>query len=81
MRVQPAVLRATLSVVLIGAGLALLIKAGLDLPIWVLVPFPLGVAALMVVTMVRASRARAAKALAAAAETSSAPTVEGRAVP
>jgi uncharacterized membrane protein YfcA len=61
-RVQPAVLRATLSVVLIGAGLALLIKAGLDLPLWVLLPFPVGVIVLMVVTMVRASRARAAQA-------------------
>lgn len=57
-RVEPAVLRTTLAVVLIGAGLALLIKAGLDIPIAVLVPFPLGVVALLVVTMVRARRAR-----------------------
>ncbi len=39
-RVEPAVLRTTLAVVLIGAGLALLIKAGLGIPIWVLVPVP-----------------------------------------
>jgi uncharacterized membrane protein YfcA len=56
-RVQPAVLRTTLAVVLIGAGLALLIKAGLDIPIIVLVPFPLGVVALLVVTMLRSRRA------------------------
>jgi uncharacterized protein len=57
-RVEPAVLRTTLAVVLIGAGLALLIKAGLDIPIAVLVPFPLGVMALLVVTMLRSRKAR-----------------------
>ena len=46
---------------LIGAGLALLIKAGLDVPVWILVPFPVGVIALMVVTMLRARAARAAR--------------------
>jgi uncharacterized membrane protein YfcA len=59
-RVQPAVLRTTLALVLIGAGVALLIKAGLGIPTWVLVPFPLGVVVLMIVTMVRAHRAREA---------------------
>ena len=59
-RVEPAVLRTTLAVVLIGAGLALMIKAGLDIPIAVLVPFPLGVIALLVVTMLRARRAKVA---------------------
>jgi hypothetical protein len=44
-------------VVLIGAGLALLIKAGLDIPLLILVPFPLGVVALLVVTMLRSRRA------------------------
>ncbi|MEA2407986.1 MAG: uncharacterized protein QOE69_2105 [Thermoleophilaceae bacterium] len=58
-RVDPAVLRTTLAVVLLGAGLALLIKAGLDIPIIVLAPFPLGVIALLVVTMLRARKARA----------------------
>ena len=57
-RVEPAVLRTTLAVVLIGAGLALLIKAGVDIPLLVLVPFPLGVVALLVVTMLRARKAR-----------------------
>ena len=57
-RVEPAVLRMTLALVLIGAGLALLIKAGLGIPIWVIVPFPLGVVALLVVTMVRSRKAR-----------------------
>ena len=58
-RVEPAVLRTTLAVVLLGAGLALLIKAGLGIPIEVLVPFPLGVVVLLVVTMLRSRKARA----------------------
>jgi uncharacterized protein len=57
-RVDPAVLRTTLATVLIGAGLALLIKAGLDLPIAVIVPFPVGVLLLLVVTIARGRRAR-----------------------
>jgi uncharacterized membrane protein YfcA len=55
-RVDPAVLRTTLAVVLIGAGLALLIKAGLDLPLIVIAPFPLAVIALLVVTILRDRR-------------------------
>jgi uncharacterized membrane protein YfcA len=58
-RVDPAVLRVTLAVVLIGAGLALLIKAGLDIPIGVIVPFPLAVIALLFVTMYRSRKTRA----------------------
>jgi uncharacterized membrane protein YfcA len=61
-RVQPAVLRTTLALVLIGAGIALLIKAGLGIPTWVLIPFPLGVVILMIVTMVRSRRRREAAA-------------------
>jgi uncharacterized membrane protein YfcA len=57
-RVEPAVLRATLAIVLIGAGLALLIKAGLGIPLEVIVPFPVAVVALLVATMARARRAR-----------------------
>jgi uncharacterized protein len=57
-RVHPAVLRTTLALVLIGAGIALLIKAGLGIPTWVLVPFPLGVVILMLVTMVRSRKRR-----------------------
>jgi uncharacterized membrane protein YfcA len=57
-RVDPAVLRATLAVVLIGAGLALLIKAGLDLPVLVIAPFPVAVMVLLVVTIVRHRRER-----------------------
>ena len=53
-RVDPAVLRTTLAVVLIGAGLALSIKAGLDIPVAVIVPFPVAVIALLVHTMLRA---------------------------
>jgi uncharacterized protein len=59
-RVEPAVLRTTLAVVLIGAGLALLIKAGLDLPLLVIAPFPVGVLVLLVVTILRDRRKRRA---------------------
>ena len=55
-RVEPAVLRTTLAVVLIGAGLALLIKAGLDIPLLVIAPFPLAVIVLLVVTIARDRR-------------------------
>jgi uncharacterized membrane protein YfcA len=58
-RVAPGVLRTTLAVVLIGAGLALMIKAGLDIPIAVIVPFPLAVIGLLIVTMYRARKAGA----------------------
>jgi uncharacterized protein len=57
-RVDPAVLRTTLAVVLIGAGLALSIKAGVDIPVAVIVPFPLAVIGLLVVTMLRARKTR-----------------------
>jgi uncharacterized protein len=74
-RVEPAVLRTTLAIVLIGAGLALLIKAGLDLPVMVLVPFPAAVIVLLVWTIVREQRARAERLLAER------PGVEGSTVP
>jgi uncharacterized protein len=61
-RVEPAVLRTTLAVVLIGAGLALLIKAGLDIPVAVIVPFPAAVMALLVITIVRERRRRRVRA-------------------
>jgi uncharacterized membrane protein YfcA len=57
-RVEPAVLRTTLAVVLIGAGLALTIKAGLDIPVAVIVPFPLAVIGLLLVTMYRNRKTR-----------------------
>jgi hypothetical protein len=56
-RVNPAVLRTTLAIVLIGAGLALLIKAGLDLPLEILIPFPVAVIVLLIVTIARSRRA------------------------
>jgi len=56
--VPQEILRATLSVVLIGAGMALLAKAGLGIPTIALVPFPVAVIALLVVTMVRDYRSR-----------------------
>jgi hypothetical protein len=60
-RVEPAVLRTTLAVVLIGAGLALLIKAGLGIPLEVIIPFPVAVMVLLVVTMARNRRSRKAR--------------------
>jgi len=66
-RVEPAVLRTTLAVVLIGAGLALLIKAGLDVPIAVIVPFPVAVIVLLLVTVMRDRRRRRAVAVKAPA--------------
>jgi uncharacterized membrane protein YfcA len=57
-RVEPAVLRTTLAVVLMGAGLALLIKAGLGIPIAVIIPFPLAVIGLLIVTMLRERHAK-----------------------
>jgi uncharacterized protein len=57
-RVPANALRTTLAVVLIGAGIALVGKAGLGIPAIALVPFPLVVIVLMVVTMVRAWRSR-----------------------
>jgi uncharacterized membrane protein YfcA len=57
-RVPQEILRATLSVVLIGAGMALLAKAGLGIPTVALIPFPLAVIVLLVVTMVRDYRSR-----------------------
>ena len=56
-RVHPAVLRTTLAVVLIGAGMALLGKADLGIPALALIPFPLAVIVLMVATMIRERRA------------------------
>jgi uncharacterized protein len=79
-RVEPAVLRTTLALVLIGAGIALLIKAGLGIPTWVIVPFPLGVVVLMIVTMVRSRRAREAAAQEAAVAESRAKQPEPTAV-
>jgi len=57
-RVPAPVLRTTLAVVLMGSGLALLGKAGLGIPVAVLVPFPAAVIVLLIVTVVRAERSR-----------------------
>jgi uncharacterized protein len=59
-RVPVPVLRATLAVVLIGSGLALLVKAGAGIPVILLAPFPLAVIALLVVTILNERRARGA---------------------
>jgi uncharacterized protein len=70
-RVPANVLRTTLAVVLIGAGLALVGKAGVGIPAVALVPFPLAVILLMVVTMIRERRARPSPTAAAPQSTAS----------
>jgi len=55
-RVPVPALRTTLAVLLIGAGLALLIKAGLGIPVVVLAAFPVGVAVLLIGAAVRDRR-------------------------
>ena len=47
------------AILLWAAGLALTIKAGLDIPVAVIVPFPLAVIGLLVVTMYRSRKTRA----------------------
>ena len=58
-RVPADVLRATLAVVLIGAGLALLGKAGAGIPVEALIPFPLLVVGLLIAVIWRDRRDRA----------------------
>jgi uncharacterized protein len=70
-RVPANVLRTTLAVVLIGAGLALVGKAGVGIPAVALVPFPLAVILLMVFTMIRERRARPSPTAAAPQRTPS----------
>ncbi len=55
-RVPVAALRTTLAVLLIGAGLALLIKAGLGIPTTALAAFPVAVAALLIGAVLRDRR-------------------------
>jgi uncharacterized membrane protein YfcA len=71
-RVPAGVLRTTLAVVLIGSGLALLIKAGAGIPVAALIPFPLAVIALLIVVIVRDRRERASLGREAKAGTASA---------
>ncbi|HKF79351.1 MAG TPA: hypothetical protein VKB17_00840 [Thermoleophilaceae bacterium] len=56
LRVPAGVLRTTLGLVLIGAGLALLTKAGLGIPGVVIAAFPDAVAAIVITVLVRDRR-------------------------
>jgi uncharacterized membrane protein YfcA len=67
LRVGNSVLRRTLGLVLIGAGLALLSKAGAGIPSWVIALFPAAIAAMVVNVLVR-ERQRRLRAEAEAAE-------------
>jgi uncharacterized membrane protein YfcA len=58
LRVGNSVLRRTLGIVLIGAGLALLSKAGAGIPSWVIAFFPAAIAAMVVNVLVKERRAR-----------------------
>jgi len=78
LRVGNSVLRRTLGLVLIGAGLALLSKAGVGIPSWLIALFPAAIAAMVVNVLVRERRDR----LRAEAEAASdAPTVAGQDAP
>jgi uncharacterized protein len=72
-RVPANVLRTTLAVVLIGAGMALLGKAGLGIPAVALIPFPVAVIILMVITMLREWRSGQRREAATAQRTEAAP--------
>jgi uncharacterized membrane protein YfcA len=58
LRVGNSVLRRTLGLVLIGAGLALLSKAGVGVPSWLIALFPAAIAAMVVNVLVRERRDR-----------------------
>ena len=74
LRVGNNVLRTTLALVLIGAGLALLSKAGAGIPGWVIAFFPAAIAAMVINVLVRERRDRSrAEAEAAAADPPAAP--------
>jgi uncharacterized protein len=72
-RVPVAVLRTTLAVLLIGAGLGLLAKAGVGVPGFALAAFPVAVAALIGGSALRNRRRREGRRLAAGAVTVQAP--------
>jgi uncharacterized protein len=58
LRVGNSVLRRTLGLVLIGAGLALLSKAGAGIPSWLIALFPAAIAAMVANVLVRERRDR-----------------------
>jgi uncharacterized membrane protein YfcA len=58
LRVGNSVLRRTLGLVLIGAGLALLSKAGAGIPSWLIALFPAAIAAMVINVLVRERRDR-----------------------
>jgi hypothetical protein len=58
LKVGPAVLRTTLGLVLIGAGLGLLTKAGVGIPGVVIAVFPTAVAVMVITVLVRERKGR-----------------------
>jgi uncharacterized protein len=73
LRVGNSVLRRTLGLVLIGAGLALLSKAGAGIPSWLIALFPAAIAAMVVNVLVRERRDRLRAEAKAATEAPPAP--------
>lgn len=69
LRVGNSVLRRTLGLVLIGAGLALLSKAGAGIPSWLIALFPAAIAAMVVNVLVSERRDRRRAEAEAATET------------
>ncbi len=70
LRVGNSVLRRTLGLVLIGAGLALLSKAGAGIPSWLIALFPAAIAAMVVNVLVRERQDRQQAEAEAAADVS-----------
>jgi uncharacterized membrane protein YfcA len=66
-RVPSATLRTMLALLLIGSGVGLMSKSGVDVPGYVLAIFPLAVGTLVAVALTRGRRARAARAASAVA--------------
>ena len=65
LRVGNSVLRRTLGIVLIGAGIALLSKAGAGIPSWLIALFPAAIAAMVVNVLLRERREKRAAEVAA----------------
>ncbi len=74
LRVGNSVLRRTLGLVLIGAGLALLSKAGAGIPSWLIALFPAAIAAMVVNVLVRERQDRLRAEAEAAKDAPAAPS-------
>jgi uncharacterized membrane protein YfcA len=81
LRVGNSVLRRTLGLVLIGAGFALLSKAGAGIPSWFIALFPAAIAAMVVNVLVTERRDRLRAEAEAASDDETPPPTPGRDAP